>query len=78
MNNRASIFLLFAGAFKFLKKIVSKIFNYLASNDIDTLSDRNLLRELYNSAHIDEIKYQDHGNKISKDDFDPEKMQLPM
>jgi hypothetical protein len=50
----------------------------LASNDIDTLSDRNLLRELYNSAHIDEIKYQDHGNKISKDDFDPEKMQLPM
>ena len=78
MNNQATIFPLVAVVFRFAIKIVSKIFNYLASNDIDTLSDKNLLREIYNATHIDVIKYQDYGNQVSKEDFDPEKTQLPM
>jgi tRNA G37 N-methylase Trm5 len=78
MNNQASIFGLFAGVFIFAIKIVSKIFNYLASNDIDTLSDRNLLRGLYNAAYNDEIKYQGYCDQVSKDNLDPEKTQLPL
>ena len=78
MNNQVTIFRLIGGGFKFAIKIVSKIFNYLASNDIDILSDKNLLREIYHAAYIDEIKCQDYGNQVSKKDFDPEKTQLPM
>ena len=78
MNNQATLLRLIAKVFKFAIKIVNKIFNYLASNDIDTLSDKNLLQEIYNAAYRDAIKYQDYGNQVSKKDFDPEKTQLPM
>ena len=78
MNNQASIFRLFAGGLKFVIYIISKIFNHLASNDIDTLNDRNLLQNLYTAAYVDEIKYQDYCDQDSIGDFDPEEKQLPM
>ena len=78
MKNKAPIFRLFGGGFRFVRKIISNILNYLTSNDLETLNDRNLLRKLYNAGYIDEIKYQDYCKQSAKGDFDPEELQLPM
>jgi hypothetical protein len=78
MQKDISVFRWSSRIFTFVGKIFRFILNYLSCSETETLNDRNLLRELYNAGHIDEIKYQDCCERCSKGDFDPEELQTPM
>jgi hypothetical protein len=78
MGNQASKHYLFSGGLGCIGKIVGKIINYLASNDLEILNDRNLLRELHRAGYMDEIKTQNYSGSSSKLECDPEELQMPM
>lgn len=78
MQKYLSMFRWSSGAFTWVGKIFRSIFNYLACSGSEPLNDRNLLRELYNAGHMDEVKYQDCCEQCSKGEFDPEELQIPM
>lgn len=66
------------GFLSYIFKIINKIFKYLTQYESETSNNRILLRRLYNSGYLDDEKYQDLCEKSSKNNLDPEELQLPM
>ena len=62
----------------YIFKIINNIFRYLTQYESETSNNRILLRRLYNSGYLDDDKYQDLCEKCSKNNLDPEELQLPM
>jgi hypothetical protein len=62
----------------YIFKIINNIFKYLTQYETETSNNRILLRRLYNSGYLDDDKYQNLCEKSSKDNLDPEELQLPM
>jgi hypothetical protein len=76
MTKNASTSNRFREYFIYPVEIIHKIFGYLSGCEGETWNNRILLRRLYNSGYLDDVKYQDLCEKNSNDNLDPE--ELPM